>query len=53
MILEKCRYTIKTIFLYFEYQAFTNKMKQAKLLWVPSPNDQTAEDMTNIRHDTC
>ena len=30
-----------------------NKRKQANLLWLENPKDQTAEDLTNIRRDTC
>ena len=29
-----------------------NKRKQAKLLWLQNPNDQTVEDFTNIRINT-
>ena len=29
-----------------------NKRKQAKLLWLQNPNDQTAEDLANVWRDT-
>ena len=30
-----------------------NKRKQATLLWLQNPNNQTAEDFSNVRHDIC
>ena len=36
-----------------ECSELANKRKKAKLLWVQNPNDQTAEDFSNVRHDTC
>ena len=30
-----------------------NKRKQTKLLWRQNPNGQTAEDISNVRRDTC
>ena len=36
-----------------ECSGLANKRKQAKLLWLQNQNDQTAEDLTNIRRDTC
>jgi hypothetical protein len=36
-----------------ECSELATKRKQAKLLWLQNPNDQTEEDLTNIRRDTC
>ena len=36
-----------------ECSELANKRKQTKLLWLQSPNDQTAEDFSNVRRDTC
>ena len=36
-----------------ECSELANKRKQAKLLWLQNPNDQIAEDLTDIRCDTC
>ena len=33
--------------------ALFNKLKQTKLHWLQNPNNQTAEDLTNISRDTC
>jgi hypothetical protein len=30
-----------------------NKRKQTKLLWLQNPNNQTAEDFSNVRRDNC
>ena len=30
-----------------------NKRKQTKLIWLQNPNNQTAEDFSNVRCDTC
>jgi hypothetical protein len=30
-----------------------NERKQAKLLWLQNPNDQTAEDFSNVKRNTC
>ena len=34
-------------------QELAYKRKHAKLLWLQNPNDQTAEDFTNVRCDNC
>ena len=36
-----------------ECSQLANKRKQAKLLWLQNPNDQTAEDFSNVRSDIC
>jgi hypothetical protein len=36
-----------------ECSELANKRKQAKLLWLQNPNDQTAKDFANIVQDTC
>ena len=36
-----------------ECSELANTRKQTKLLWLQSPNNQTAEDFSNVRHDTC
>ena len=36
-----------------ECSELANKRKQAKLIWLQNPNDQTAEDFRNVRRDTC
>ena len=35
-----------------ECSELANKRKQAKLLWLQNPNDQTADDFSNVRRDT-
>ena len=35
-----------------ECSELANKRKQTKLLWLQSPNNQTAEDFSNVRRDT-
>ena len=36
-----------------ECSELANKRKQTKLLWLQNPNNQTAEDFSNVRRDTC
>ena len=36
-----------------ECSDLANKRKQAKLLWLLNPKDQTADNFTNIRCDIC
>jgi hypothetical protein len=36
-----------------ECSELANKRKQTKLLWRQNPNGQTAEDISNVRRDTC
>ena len=36
-----------------ECSEFANKRKQTKLLFLQNPNNQTAEDFSNVRRDTC
>jgi hypothetical protein len=36
-----------------ECSELANKRKQAKLLWLQNPDDQTAEDFSNVRCGTC
>ena len=36
-----------------EYSELANKIKHGKLLWLQNQNDQTAEDFSNVRRDTC
>ena len=36
-----------------ECSKLTNKEKQAKLFWTRNPNDQSADNFTNIGLDTC
>ena len=36
-----------------ERSELANKRKQTKLLWLQNPNNQTAEEFSNVRRDTC
>ena len=36
-----------------ECSELPNNRKQAKLLWQQNPNDQTAEDFSNLKRNTC
>jgi hypothetical protein len=36
-----------------ERSELANKKKQAKLIWLRNPNDQTSEDFSNVRRNTC
>jgi len=36
-----------------ECSELANKRKQKKLLWLQNPNNQTAEDFSNVRRNTC
>ena len=46
-VIEYCIVFVK------ECSELANKRKQTKLLWLQSPNNQTAEDFSNVRRDTC
>ena len=35
-----------------ECSELANKRKQTKLLWLQNPNNQTAEEFSNVRRDT-
>ena len=36
-----------------EYSELPNKRNREILLWIQNPNDQTAEEFTIVKHDTC
>ena len=36
-----------------ECSELANKRKYTKLFWLLSPNNQTPEDFSNVRRDTC
>ena len=36
-----------------EWSELVNKRKQTKLVWLQNPNNQAAEDLTNIMRDNC